>query len=515
MIRNRLSRQRQQRNPKKINRLEWRDIVNPYPPTAVLSADQLEEIHQASLRVLRDSGMKFLSAHARKLLKSAGASVDETNCLVRFDKDMVDELIGTAPSSFTVQARNPRRSIKVGDGHINFATVGGPSFVSDFDRGRRSGSLKDFRDFVKLAHQLEIFHICGSNVLETMEIPAETRHLDKYLAVITLHDKIWMTNMLEGYRARDSLEMQMIVHRISREDLSRQPVTIGNININSPRQIDQSMSDALIELATVRQPVIVTPFTLLGAMAPTTMAGSLVQQNAEALSCIVLTQIVNPGTPVVYGTFASNVDMRTGSPAFGTPEYVRTTLASGQLARRYGLPLRSSGSNASNQADEQSTYESTMSHWAAILSHTHLVMHAGGWLEGGLVASFEKLVIDAEVLQILAEILQPIPVNKDTLAVDAIASIEPGGHFFGSEHTLERYEDVFYSPLLSDWRNFETWQEDGSVSASQRANQIWKDLLGEYQQPPIDSSVVEELEAYVRRRKKEIESGQADAILRT
>ena len=508
----RLSRRREERAPGRLRTLEWRNISNRYPPTEILSEDHLEAIHSASLRLLRDAGIKFLSTDARKLFKSAGAEVDESDCIVRFDGGLVEDLVAKAPDHFTVKGRNPDHSIAVGGPNISFATVGGPSFVSDFDNGRRSGTLEDFRNFVKVAHQLKIFHICGANVLETMEIPAESRHLDKYLSCITLHDKLWMTNMLGAHRVHDSLNMQMIVHGIDRDELIQQPLTIGNININSPRQVDESMSDALIEMAKARQPVIVTPFTLLGAMAPTTMAGSLVQQNAEALSCLALAQIVNPGTPVVYGSFASNVDMRTGSPAFGTPEYVRTTLASGQLARRYGLPLRTSGCNASNMADEQSTYETSMSCWAALLSHTNLVMHAGGWLEGGLVASFEKLIIDAEILQMMSEMVLPIPVNEDTLAVDAIAEVAPGGHFFGSMHTMERYENAFYTPLLSDWRNFETWQEDGAVSASKRANQIWKRLLREYEPPPIDAEVVKELEAYVARRRTEIEAGNTDAV---
>ena len=307
--------------------------------------------------------------------------------------------------------------------------------------------------------------------------------------------------------------MLTIVHGMTREQLTEKPVTTGNININSPRQVDEAMSDAMIEFAYWGQPVLVTPFTLLGAMAPTTMAGALVQQNAEALACMVLIQAVRPGSPLIYGSFSSNVDMKTGSPAFGTPEYVRTTLASAQLARRYSVPFRSSGPNASNAPDEQATYETCMSIWAAVMAHTNLLLHGGGWLEGGLVASFEKLIIDAEILQMMALSLEPITVNRETLAVDAIADVPPGGHFFGSAHTMERYEDIFYTPLLSDWRNFETWQDDGAVVASQRANKVWKSLLKEYTPPPIDQGIVENLNEFVRGRKQEIERGEEDAVL--
>ncbi len=508
------SHQRTKRNPNLIPKLKWREIKNPFPPIEILSEDQIEDIHLASLRVLSDSGIKFLSQKARHLFREIGADVDDNSCMVRFDPEFILETIKLAPSNFRIRARNPNRSIELGGAKVNFATVGGPSFVSDIDRGRRSGTIQDLKDFMKLTHQLEIFHSAGASPFEPLDLHAETRHLDKYLAAIVHHDKIWMGSMLGAFRARDALEMLAIVHGLNWEQMPDKPLTMGNININSPRQVDESMSDALIEFAKVKQPVLVTPFTLLGAMAPTTMAGALVQQNAEALSCIALTQVVTPGTPVVYGSFSSNVDMKTGAPAFGTPEYVRTTLASGQLARRYALPLRTSGANASNAPDAQSAYETCMSNWAAIMGHTNFLLHSGGWLEGGLVASFEKLIIDAEILQILAESLQPIVVNDDTLAVNAIADVSPGGHFFGSPHTMQRYESAFYTPLLSDWRNFETWQNDGGQHSYQRANKIWKTLLKEYEPPPIDPAVVEELDHYITVRKKEILNGNQDAVLR-
>ena len=509
----RKSRQRPERNPDSIARLEWRKVVNPYPPLNILSEDHIEAIHLASLEVLRDAGMKFFSPKALKIFQSIGAEVDHSEQMVRLDPTLVTDLIRTIPSSFRIIARNPERSAEYGGNNINFSTVGGPSFVSDLDRGRRSGTLSDLEDFFKLVHQLEIFHSGGASPFEPLDLPAESRHLDKYLAAITHHDRLWMANMIGAYRARDALEMLAIVHGMSWDQLTEQPVTVGNININSPRQVDDAMSDALIEFALAGQPVLVTPFTLLGAMAPTTMAGALVQQNAEALACMVLIQAVNPGSPLIYGSFSSNVDMKTGSPAFGTPEYVRTTLASAQLARRYSCPFRSSGPNASSAPDEQATYETCMSVWAAVLAHTNLLLHGGGWLEGGLVASFEKLIIDAEILQLMALSLEPITVNEETLAVDAIADIPPGGHFFGSAHTMERYQDIFYTPLLSDWRNFETWKDDGAVVASQRANKIWKSLLEEYVPPEIDQGVVEELNEFVQRRKTEISKGEENAIL--
>jgi trimethylamine--corrinoid protein Co-methyltransferase len=260
-------------------------------------------------------------------------------------------------------------------------------------------------------------------------------------------------------------------------------------------------------MAEAGQPVIATPFTLAGAMAPATLAGALAQQHAEALFLVALAEIVNPGTPMVYGGFTSNVDMRSGSPAFGTPEYVQAQIATGQLARRVGLPWRTSNVTGSAVVDAQAAYESQMSIWGAVLGGASILYQGAGWLEGGLTASFEKLILDAEMLQQAAQVLQPLVVDDDTLGVDAIAEVGPGGHFFGSAHTLARFESAFYQPMLSDWRNFETWQDDGAKTATQRANGIWKQMLAEFQPPPMDPARREALDAFVERRKREIPAG--------
>jgi len=489
-----------------VPRLPWRNLTNPYPPIEVLSADQVEAIHTASMRVLSEIGMKVLSRAARDRLAAAGAEVNNEDRMVRCDPGMLDEYMALAPPSFTITSRNPAKSITVGGNHVNFGPVGGPSFVSDLDRGRRAGTFEEMCDFLKVLQCLDIVHLGGMGSFEPLDLPAETRHLDRYYAAATLHDKVWSANLLGGYRARDALEMQCIVHGIAYDNLPNHVVTMGNINTNSPRQLDGNMSDGLTELALAGQPVVVTPFTLLGAMAPTTIAGALTQQNAEALFGMMYCQIIRPGTPVVYGGFTSNVDMKSGAPAFGTPEYVKATQAGAQLARRYNVPFRSSSTNASNVVDAQAAYESEMSLWAAVMGHTNLVFHAGGWLEGGLTASFEKLIIDAEMLQMMAEYLVPVVVDEETLAVDAIAEVPPGGHFFGATHTLARYENAFYEPMVSDWRNFETWEDSGSLTATQRANTIWKQLLAEYESPPLDAGIREALEDYVARRKKEIDA---------
>ena len=491
-----------------VQRLPWRTVRNPHPPTRVLSEDQIEAIHEASLRVLRDIGMKVLSPKARALYTGAGASADDDTEMVRFDPEMIAEYMAKAPPRYSVKARNHAKTLDFGGNVINFGLVGGPSFVSDLDRGRRAGDYEDFRNFMKLSYSFDIIHSGGSAPLAPLDLPAPTRHLDMYYAAITLHDKVWGASLLGGYRAYDAVEMACIAHGVTRDDLPAQPIVSGGLNTNSPRQLDANMSDGMIELASVGQPVIVTPFTLLGAMAPTTIAGALTLQNAEALAGMVLCQIVRPGTPVCYGGFTSNVDMKSGAPAFGTPEYAKATQAGAQLARRYRVPYRASNTNASNAVDAQAAYESEMSLWASVMAHTNLVNHAAGWLEGGLTASYEKLVVDAEMCQLLAEYLKPVVVDEDTLAVDAIAEVQPGGHFFGATHTLARYEDVFYKPILSDWRNFETWHEAGAHSAATRANAIWKQLLAEYEPPPIDPGVDEALREYVVKRKRAIDAGE-------
>jgi len=280
------------------------------------------------------------------------------------------------------------------------------------------------------------------------------------------------------------------------------------ISVNSPRRFDEAMADGLIAMASHGQPVVITPFTLMGAMAPVSLAAALAQQNAEALFGVVLAQAVRPGTPVMYGAFTSNVDMRSGAPAFGTPENAKANVASGQLARHYRLPYRTSNASASNAADAQGAYETEMSLWGAILGHGNLVYHAAGWQEGGLTASFEKLVLDVEMLQLMVEFLRPIVVDEAELGFEAIRRVPSGGHFFGEPHTMERYEHAFYQPLVSNWQNYENWELSGARDATARATDIWKRALAEYEEPPLDPAIREALDDYVARRREEIGSGE-------
>ena len=275
-----------------------------------------------------------------------------------------------------------------------------------------------------------------------------------------------------------------------------------NINVNSPRKLDDSMAYGAMQMALYGQPVSVTPFTLMGAMTPTTMAGALAQQNAEALLGIALLQLTAPGAPVIYGGFTSNVDMRSGAPAFGTPENALAQIASGQLARRYNLPYRSSACNASNAVDAQATYETQMSLWSSVLGHGNLIYHTAGWLEGGLVASFEKLVIDCEALQHMSRMLEPIKMDLAEVGLDAMEEVGPGGHFFGCDHTMERYKTAFYEPFISDWQNSEAWTQAGAKDATARATDLWPRILEEFDPPPVDEAVREQLQAFMARRKE-------------
>ncbi|MGQ3277469.1 MAG: trimethylamine methyltransferase family protein [Shinella sp.] len=487
-----------------VRQMRFGKVVNRYPPIQVMSTDEIESIHRASMRLLRDTGMEIMHEESRKLLRQAGADVDEAPQRVRFDPAFIEEKIRTAPSSFTLQARNPARNLVVGDGSLIYAATGGPAFVSDLDRGRRAGNYADMCDYIRVVQSLNIIHQEGGCPCEPTDLPPDSRHLDFYHAAIRLTDKNWQCWALGGYRVEDAIDMLSITLQQSREQLKNNPATLTIINSNSPLRLDIPMGEGLCAMSRAGQPIALTPFTLSGAMSPVTIAGALTQQNAEALALIALAQIVNPGAPVLYGGFTSNVDMRTGSPAFGTPEYAKAQIASGQLARRYGVPFRSSNVTASNAVDVQAAYESGMSLWGTVMGGVHLVEHAAGWLEGGLTASFEKLILDAEMLQMMRSFLDPIVVDDASMAVDTIGEVGPGGHFFGTNHTLERFENAFYEPMLSDWRNFENWQEGGSRTGTERANGIWKELLRTYEQPPLDPAIDEELEAFVARRKDEI-----------
>ncbi|MCX7888145.1 MAG: trimethylamine methyltransferase family protein [Rhodobacteraceae bacterium] len=484
-----------------IRQLPFGQVARRLAPVEVLSADEVEAIHRAALTVLRDTGMRVLDPAARVAYGTAGARLAEDR--VHLDPDMVAEHLRHVPPCFTLEARNPARSLRLGGQDMIFASVGGPAYVMDNDRGRRDGTFAEMCDYIRLVQDLNVIDQEGGGPFEPLDLPAHTRHLDIYHAQIRLLDKSWQTQSLGRARTMDGIEMAAIMLGTTPEGLIGRPVLLGIINTNSPLQLDIPMAEGLMTLAAHGQVNVVTPFTLAGAMAPVTLAGALVLQHAEALAGIVLTQIVRPGVPVMYGGFTSNVDMRSGAPAFGTPEYVKAAQAGGQLARLIGVPYRSSNVNAANEVDAQAAWESQAALWGAVMGGAHLVEHAAGWLHGGLTASFEKLIVDAELLQAMREYLRPIDTSPAALALEAIAEVGPGGHFFGAAHTMERYESAFYAPILADWDNHPNWLQRGGVQARERANAIWKRMLAEHSDPPLDPAIDEALAAYVARRKAE------------
>jgi trimethylamine--corrinoid protein Co-methyltransferase len=472
----------------------------PWSPLEVLDAEQVERILLAAYRVLEEAGLEIRSHEARALFRRAGALVDDDTQCVRIGRELVAAQLAHAPESFVLHARNPARHLHVGGRTVNFGPVNGAPNASDAERGRRFGDIAAFRDILRLTHALGVLHWQGGIVVEPVDVPVPVRHLATYRAHVECADIVWAARGVGGVQAEDAIAMSAIEHGCSIEQLAERPTLMTVTNVNSPRRVDEEILDNIIVMARHGQCVVITPFTLMGAMAPITLAGALVQQTAEALGIITLCQLVRPGAPCVMGGFTSNVDMRTGSPAFGTPEYVHAAIATAQLGRRLRIPVRTSAVNASPAVDAQSTYETAFSLQAAILSHSHLINHAAGWLEGGLVASLEKIVVDAELLRSWAAMLQPVSFTDDDLAVEAIKGVAAGGHFFGEPHTLSRFESAFYRPLLSDWSNFESWTEAGSRDATRRATEVWKQRLAEYTPPPLDPAVHEAIIDYVARR---------------
>ena len=477
--------------------------VNTDRPTEPLGEEGVQAIHDGAMRILEEIGIEFLNAEAIDLFREIGVRVDGTN--VRMDRDFVMEMVGKAPASFTLTPRNPAKTITVGGRHILFGNVSSPPNYMDLTTGKVSGTREQARTLLKLTQYFNCIHFAGGYPVEPVDVHPSVRHLEMLYDKLTLTDKVMHAYSLGKERVEDVMEMVKIAGGLSEEQFRATPHMYTNINSTSPLKHDEPMIDGCLRCIRRGQAVFVTPFTLAGAMAPVTMAGAVAQSIAEALSAIALFQWVAPGTPCVLGTFTSNVDMKSGAPAFGTPEYIRATQMTGQLARFYGLPLRSSGSCAANVPDGQAMWETTASLWAAVQSGTHAVYHAAGWLEGGLIASPEKFVMDCEVLGQFIRYFDPAltATGPDDIAIDAIREVGSDGHFFGIQHTQDRYETAFYQPFLSDWRNYEAWHLAGGVWTAERAHHLWKEIVASFEPPPMDQGVREELAAYVTRRTAE------------
>jgi trimethylamine---corrinoid protein Co-methyltransferase len=472
-----------------------------FAPVAIVSDDQVEAIHLASLNVLQDIGLDVLHDEARTILKNAGAEIDGLR--VRLAPELATSVIGLAPQHFTFHARNPDHSLQIGGNAVAFGSVA--SAPNSFDRkgGRRPGNHADYENFLKLTQSFSSVHFTSGYPVEPVDIHASVRHLDALFDVATLTDKPFHAYSLGRERITDGIEITRIARGIDRATLEREPSLFTIINTSSPLRLDGPMAEGIIQMARANQITCVTPFTLAGAMAPVTVAGAVVQQNAEALMGLFLAQTVRPGSPFIYGGFTSNVDMKSGAPAFGTPEYMKAALLGGQMARRYGLPYRSSNTCAANALDAQAAYESVFSLWGAIMGGVNLLMHGAGWMEGGLQASFEKFVLDADLLAMVTSFLAPLQTDESELALEAMRDVGPGGHFFGTAHTQARYRNAFFAPMLSDWRNFESWREAGSPTTEDKAEALWRRKVEAYTAPPMDAAIREELEAFVTRRKQQ------------
>lgn len=493
-------RRRARRSKPVLEQMPWQSLENTYPKPELLSPSALDAIHDASLRILSDIGVAVLDPTAAALFETAGATRCHNGERWSLPPQLIENALMSVPAEFTLHARNPAHNLQLGANHLNFCSVASAPNASDLDNGRRAGNQTDFRNFLRLSQFFNIIHLTGGYPVEPVDIHPSVRHLECLRDLATLTDKVFHCYSLGRERNLDAIEITRLARGIDHEQLLAEPSLYTIINVNSPLTLDGPMLEGLMAMSEHNQVVVVTPFTLAGAMAPVSLAGALAQQNAEALAGIALTQLVNPGAPVVYGGFTSNVDMRSGAPAFGTPEYMKAAQISGQLARRYGLPFRSSNVNAANTVDAQAAYESTFALWGAVGGGCNMLMHGAGWLEGGLCASFEKFVLDCDLLQMVASYLQPLTVNEEELALDAIADVGPGGHFFGTQHTQDRFENAFYAPMISDWHNHESWMESGAPDAMSKANRTWKKALEAYQEPPMPAEQKEALDAFVDKR---------------
>ncbi len=482
--------------------VDYRNLTNPFTPARVFSDDRVEAIHHAALRVLEELGIKVLLPEARALFRQAGAIVDEGEEMVRIGRDVVERALASAPRSFRMRAGDPRRNVHLEQGKINFLPGAGTPHATDLERGRRPGTEEDFCELIKLNHHFDALHMLAP-LTEAQDVAMNLRHYAMTEPQLVHSDKVPFVYSRGSPQVADCFEMIRLARGLSDDGFKTDPRCYTIINTNSPRQLDIPMAQGLIDFARAGQLPIVTPFCLMGAMAPVTVAGALTLNHAEALAAIALTQIVNPGAPVCYGAFASSVDMKSGAPAFGTPEQVKASLGAGQLARLTGLPWRSAAGCAANVNDAQAAHETQMSAWGAILAGCTLLVHGAGWIEGGLTISYEKLITDMEMLQILAELCSETPAAETDIAFDALSEVQPGGHFFAADHTMERYQSAFYQPLVADWSNFGTWTERGSLDASKRATAIWKQIINEFQGPDIDANSTDRLRAFIRERTEE------------
>jgi trimethylamine---corrinoid protein Co-methyltransferase len=476
-------------------------IVNSLPRYEILSEDAMAALDRGWRKIVTELGIEFILPEAVEYFRDAGQKVEDA--VVKLDPDFLLEQVAKAPREFDIQARNPERTVHIGGDHMVFSSVYGCPFVRKGDE-RREATMDDFENLVRLSQAFDQLDSPGGTICEPNDRPLDSRHLDMVYALQTLSDKPYMGSVTSGPNAADTIRMSEILFG-SREAIEQTPATISLINVNSPLRYDDRMLSAMLEYNKANQAVVITPFILMGAMSPVSVPAALTQQIAEALAGIALAQLVRPGCPVVFGSFLSNTDMQSGSPSFGTPESAIGLLCTGQIGRHFGLPWRSGGGlTASQTVDAQAAYEAVMTMLPTFLAGANFVMHSAGWLESGLVSCFEKFIVDIEVLRMLQAEFAPLEVTDETIAFSAHEEVGHGGHFLGATHTLERFRDCFYRPLLSSTENFERWKSKGERDTATRAGEIWRQTLEEYEQPPLDDAIREELAEYVTRRRAEL-----------
>jgi trimethylamine---corrinoid protein Co-methyltransferase len=476
-------------------------IVNPLPRYEILSEEAMDALERGWRRIVTELGIEFILPEAVEEFRKAGQKVEDS--VVKLDPEFVLEQVAKAPREFDLQARNPDHTVHIGGDHMVFSAVYGCPFIRKGDE-RRDATMADFENLVRLSQAFPQLDSPGGTICEPNDRPLDSRHLDMVFALQTLSDKPYMGSVTSGPNAADTIRMTEILFG-GRESIEQAPAVISLINVNSPLRYDDRMLSAMLEYNRANQAVVITPFILMGAMSPVAVPAALAQQMAEALAGIALSQLVRPGCPVVFGSFLSNTDMQSGSPSFGTPESAIGLLCTGQIGRHFGLPWRSGGGlTASQTVDAQAAYEAMMTMLPTFLAGANFVMHSAGWLESGLVSCYEKFIVDIEVLRMLQAEFQQLEVTDETIAFSAHEEVGHGGHFLGATHTLERFRDCFYRPLLSSTENFERWKKMGSRDAAERAGEIWRETLESYEQPPLDDAIREELAEYVTRRRAEL-----------
>ncbi|KIC09307.1 trimethylamine methyltransferase [Leisingera sp. ANG-M1] len=483
--------------------VNYRQLKNPFPLMEVFPAHQIADMHETALKMLEELGMKVLLPEARKIYAKGGARVDEDTEMVYIGRDIIEAALATAPRSINCRAGSRDRDITLELGSLVFQAGAGAPNATDLERGRRPGSAQDYLEYLKLTHHFDVFHMISPQV-EPQDVPTHLRHYFTTEAQMTQTDKFPFIYSRGTPQVMDCFEMIRDFRGVSDAEFQAAPHCYTIINTNSPRTLDIPMAQGLIDFARHRQLSIVTPFTLMGAMAPITVAGSITLSHAEVLAAITLTQLTNPGAPVCYGTFTSNVDMKSGAPAFGTPPHFQASLAAGQLARFLGLPWRSAAGSASNTNDVQAANENQMGLWGCLMAGATVVIHSAGWLEGGLSVSYEKLITDAEVLNMIAELCAGAQAGTDEIGYEtALKEVEPSGHFFATQQTMARYNTEFYEPVVHDYANFGTWTERGSLDANQRATQVWKEILSYDNRPQTDDTRVDALKSFIAKRTAE------------